>query len=575
MLNISTPTLPTLTPGTEGMDQIVRVDLPDRVDLLGGNDNAVLAGGNDSADGGSGNDTINGGNGDDLLSGGLGNDTLLGGANRDVLVGGSNIDNLSGGTENDELFGGFAPDTVNGDAGNDLVAGESGGDNLNGGAGIDTLSYGGSSVAVNVNLLTNVASGGDAAGDTIQQFENVIGSIANDTLVGNNGANTIDGTAGGDTLAGAGGNDLLIGGRGADAMDGGTGIDTVSYTTSPLGVFVNLASNASDGDAGGDFIQNVENVIGSQFGDTLIGNASVNVLQGGGGHDSLGDGDVAGGADTMIGGTGDDAYIVTAVGTTVVEGAGEGDMDQVASNISIALAANVERLLLFGSANVSGTGNSLANVIFGNTGHNILNGLVGADLMTGDIGNDTYFVDNAGDVVTENGGEGTDTVQQSISTNAELAANVENVVLLGTGNIVVRGNALVNGITGNSGNNIMFASAGLDVMRGGLGDDLMEVDDTGDVVVEFAGQGRDTIFSFVNYTLPNNVEDLQLGYVGLPRTATGNALANRMTGTTSQETFDGKAGADTMIGDYGDDFYYVDNAGDVVTELADQASTRS
>ena len=425
------------------------------------------------------------------------------------------------------------------------------------------------------HLLTNVASGGDAAGDTIQQFENVIGSIANDTLVGNNGANTIDGTAGGDTLAGAGGNDLLIGGRGADAMDGGTGIDTVSYTTSPLGVFVNLASNASDGDAGGDFIQNVENVIGSQFGDTLIGNASVNVLQGGGGHDFLGEG--AGGADTMIGGTGDDAYIVTAVGTTVVEGAGEGDMDQVASNISIALAANVERLLLFGSANISGTGNSLANVIFGNTGHNILNGLVGADLMTGDIGNDTYFVDNAGDVVTENARRrhrhGAAEHQHQCRTRGqrrERGADRHGQYQL---------SAAMRWSTASPATAATISCSpalALTSCAGGLGDDI----DGGQRHRRCGGRvcrprPRHHFLIRTLYLAEQRRGPSAQLCAGLPRTATGNALANRITGTTSQETFDGKAGADTMIGDYGDDFYYVDNAGDVVTELRTKASTRS
>ena len=562
-LNISTPTLAALTTGTTGTDNLVRFDLPDRVDLDSGDDSATLAGGNDIADGGSGNDTINGGNGDDILSGGFDNDTLIGAANRDVLVGQAGVDNLSGGTENDELFGGSQADTINGDAGDDLIVGEQGGDSLNGGTGIDTLSYGGSGVAVNVNLLTNTASGGDAAGDTIQQFENVIGSIVNDTLVGNNVANTLDGTAGGDTLVGNGGDDLLIGGFGGDSMDGGANIDTVSYANSRNGVTVNLATNThAGGDAVGDFIQNVENVSGSRFNDALTGNALVNVLTGGDSSDTL---DGSGGADTMIGGASSDIYFVDAA-DVIVELA-NGNIDLVRSSVGRVLEVNVENLILLGTANLNGTGNGEANTLTGNTGSNGLNGGIGADTMQGLAGNDQYTVDNAGDVVTENAGEGTDTVYQSISTSGALAAEVENVVLIGTGNISVVGNALANQMTGNAGNNVLFASGNDDTMRGGLGDDAYQVDSAGDLAIELAGQGHDRISAFVSYTLPNNVEDLAISTTG-GLAATGNALANRITGTFSSETFDGKAGADTMIGGAGDDIYFVDNAGDVVTEAS-------
>ncbi len=295
-------------------------------------------------------------------------------------------------------------------------------------------------VAVNVNLLTNAASGGDAAGDTIQQFENVIGSIVNDTLVGNNGANTLDGTAGGDTLVGNGGDDLLIGGLGGDSMDGGANIDTVSYANSRNGVTVNLATNThAGGDAVGDFIQNVENVSGSRFNDALTGNALVNVLTGGDSSDTL---DGSGGADTMIGGASSDIYFVDAA-DVIVELA-NGNIDLVRSSVSRVLEVNVENLILLGTANLNGTGNGEANTLTGNTGSNGLNGGIGADTMQGLAGNDQYTVDNAGDVVTENAGEGTDTVYQSISTSGALAADVENVVLDRHRQSLRVGNALAN-----------------------------------------------------------------------------------------------------------------------------------
>ncbi len=176
-----------------------------------------------------------------------------------------------------------------------MLAGLGGADSLDGGAGTDTASYATSGAGVTVNLATNLNSGGDAQGDILTNIENVTGSAYADVLTGNAGANTLTGGAGDDLLAGLGG---------ADTLDGGSGSDTASYAASGAAVTVNLATGAaSGGDAQGDTLISIENVIGSAFADTLTSATAGSRLSGGDGNDRL----VAGaGADVLDGGAGTD-----------------------------------------------------------------------------------------------------------------------------------------------------------------------------------------------------------------------------------------------------------------------------
>ena len=214
---------------------------------------------------------------------------------------------------------------------------------------------------------------------------------------------------------------------------------------------------------------------------TINGTADADLLQGGAGNDQLfglgGDDALYGnagndfldggtGADAMQGGIGNDTYVVDDIGDVIFENLYEG-IDTVFSSVSYTLPANVENLTLTGADPINGTGNALNNVLTGNTADNVLDGGAGTDTMIGGFGNDTYIVDNPGDVVVENANEGSDTAQSSVTYT--LAANVENLVLIGTGSIDGTGNTQGNVLTGNSANNTLDGGAGADTLLGGTG----------------------------------------------------------------------------------------------------------
>ncbi len=403
-------------------------------------------------------DDIDGTNSDDVIEGLEGHDRIWGYGGNDLLIGGSGDDDLDGGSGADRMEGGTGDDLFVVDSTGDLVvelAGE----------GIDV-------VLSRLNTYTLGANVEDLVALSAADFHGI----------GNALDNYIYGYDGDDILDGAGGSDVLIGERGDDTyFVDQAGDQVIEYSGEGYDlVFTSLAALT--------LAANVEELIFDGTGAfTGTGNARDNYIEGAAGNDLL-DGldgnDIlngAAGADRMTGGGGDDIFIVDNAGDRAIETSATGGIDTVESSVNFVLGANVEDLVLTGTAAVNGTGNALANILTGNSAANILNGGTGADLMRGGGGNDTYVVDNAGDTVVESSAAGgIDRVNSSVS--FVLGANVENLFLTGTAAVNGIGNLLANKIVGNGSANTLSGLGGNDSVTGGGGNDRL-----------FGGSGNDRL----------------------------------------------------------------------------------
>jgi Ca2+-binding RTX toxin-like protein len=273
-------------------------DGSDELHGRGGADHLLGLDDNDLLDGGSGADVLDGGNGVDTADYGSAPSAVnvsldsgkgyWGDSAGDTLT---LIENLTGSAFDDSLVGDSNANVLDGGKGDDYLKGGGGADTLKGGDGSDTIAYGDSNIGVYVSLYSGAAFNGTATGDKFDSIENLTGSYHGDMLEGDEYVNT---------LQGLGGDDVLQGYGDADTIDGGDGIDTVIYGGSVLGVTVSLFNGVTHGgDAEGDTLISIENLRGSSYADTLVGNNDANVLEGWGGKDNL---KGAGGADTLIGG---------------------------------------------------------------------------------------------------------------------------------------------------------------------------------------------------------------------------------------------------------------------------------
>jgi Ca2+-binding RTX toxin-like protein len=297
-------------------------------DILTGIENVVGTSYGDRLVGSSGSNKLFGDGGVDTLSGGAGDDLLSGGADADILDGGdgedtadyrndfgavwvdlntgvgkwnwahgdtlTGIENVFGSDLGDRLYGSADANKLYGGDGSDLLSGGAGTDLLDGGAGDDTADYTGNYGAVWVDLSSGVGKWNWAEGDTLTGVENIVGTSYGDRLYGSAEANRLYGGDGDDLLSGGDGTDLLVGGAGADTLDGGDQEDNVDYSGSVGAVWIDLATGIGKWNwAQGDVLTNVENVIGTSYGDRLEGSGGANKLYGGNGDDLIlgGEGD--------------------------------------------------------------------------------------------------------------------------------------------------------------------------------------------------------------------------------------------------------------------------------------------
>ena len=493
-------------PGGDQLRNIESVNGSMYGDTLNGSDEAnFLEGfaGNDILTGHGGNDKLAGSFGDDMMTGGSGDDqflvhdtgdrvfeaanqgqdelfasvtftlaagqhverlVLFGDPNAPLGLTGNELANaLVGNDANNALNGGGGDDTMAGGLGNDSYFVDGAGDRAIEAAGGGTdIVY--SAVSYTLGTDSNVESLSTLSWQATDAL-NLTGNGLANTLIGNAGKNLLNGGGGANSMIGREGDDTYFVDSFSDRPTeyAGQGADIV-YTSSSYALAANtdveslstISWQATD----------ALNLTGNGLNNTLIGNAEVNQLNGGGGND------------VMIGREGNDIYFVDSALDRPTKSAGQG-ADIVYTSISYTLASNsdVESLATISFTATTAlnlTGNHLANTLIGNDGNNQIDGAAGADVMVGRAGNDKYLVDNAADKVFEAVGGGQDVVFTGVSvalTNDQEIEGLSSIDWNATYALNLTGNSLRNNLIGNAGVNVLDGKAGNDTLQGREGAD--------------------------------------------------------------------------------------------------------
>lgn len=312
------------------------------------------------------------------------------------------------------------------------------------------------------------------AGDDI-----LYGFGGDDSLLGGAGHDVLAGHEGNDTLSGGTGDDYLLGGLGTDVIDGGAGVDWAAYEDATAAVKVSLALTGwqATGGAGSDKLTGIENLYGSAFNDTLIGNAGVNYLSGGAGDDRLEGG---AGDDHLEGGLGNDT-IIGGDGWDVVS------YDDATQGVKVALGSEIG--LEWGTDHIIEVedvyGSRFNDTLSGSIGDNYIAGQDGDDLLRGGLaGNDTLDGGNGDDFLVFDktvgqtlciGGAGFDTLLVDTPYDPESNVGLSFNMQMGSardieGREVIQFSS-IEAIAGTTRNDTFFSSSGRDEIDGRGGSD--------------------------------------------------------------------------------------------------------
>jgi Ca2+-binding RTX toxin-like protein len=507
---------------------------------------------------------IEGTNVSDNLTGTVDSDRIYGFEGHDLLYGGGGDDLLEGGDGNDLLDGQAGADTMDGGDGNDTYYVDDSGDVI-----VETEADGDTDI---VQVSASYFDLGSAWVEQVYYIETgsviLLGSAAGQLLSAGTGTDWIEGKGGNDHLFGGGGDDHLDGGDGNDELDGWFGDDMM---------FGGLGDDVFHVDSVSDFlveyadegIDTVRVKLSSYTLPTNFENADL--------HHYSGSVQVYGNsaANLFILGAGE-YYVNGGAGSDTVSYAHTGAVSVDLTTWETDWAAVNDTLI--GIENL--TGSDQADVLRGNGGTNVFDGGPGADTMVGRAGSDIYYVDDAGDVVTELGGGGSDEIRVRNLTSFTLPAYVEkltnthNYLFYGTGNGLANvlnggttvdylyGGAGADTLNGGSGDDFLYGEGdhdtfyggpGADYLAGGFGNDTYVIEDSTDTVSEVGGEGIDqAVTALATYTLTANVENLT--YTGAGNFhGIGNLIMNTITGQSGNDILQGMGGADILYGGAGDD----------------------